>query len=142
MSLLWTRAVRDPDDLGYYGEPHEDHLPSPALAEAGITNSPCTGPGCTEYDEEHDKASWEAHDKRAGAPTRILPPDHPLSGMETHIDPETVARYGRGEPRKGLPLVFRHRGRDHILDGHHRLIADRVDGRPTEVRYVDMDKEG
>ena len=68
------------------------------------------------------------------------PGEMQYSGMETTIDPHTVARYQDHPPhKKTVPKVVTYQGANHVLDGHHRLLADQRAGRPSTFEHVDLD---
>ena len=139
MSNLWfkTQKLLHAIALDTDGD-HQQHAPSPILKYVGIGNSPCAYPGCEQYDHAFDDALDQAY-QRQGSP-RLLGPHAKLNGYESAIDIDTVNDYRRKSPKKNsLPNVFRHRGEDHILDGHHRITADRIEGRSTPVSFVDLD---
>ena len=150
MSLLWQTAtamapwVRDPSDEGaeYNDDAHPDHRPSPILKSVGIGESPCGDVRCPEFDREHEEARSEAEATRGDIVTADVSKMN-LHGMERKIDPHTVRRYMERPPAKSRPArIFTHQGQSHIIDGHHRLIADILAGRPSTFEHVDLDKEG
>lgn len=134
MSLLWrtAKSLFDP-------EPHVEHAMHPWLAEAGFGHSPCTDVTCPEFDEDQDKALDRAYAIRGTVETHEPGSVH-LHGMEHTIDPGTVARYVNNPPSKAPPRVFTYRGQQHILDGHHRLLADTIAGRPLTYEHTNLDE--
>ena len=70
----------------------------------------------------------------------MLPPDHPLLSTQGWHDPHTVRDFKDPEVREradeeGPPRVSKYKDQDWIYDGHHRILADRAEGRPTRVLY-------
>lgn len=151
MSLTWKAATDvstfpqahhflPPDDEKPGDEIHEEHRLHPWLRAAGFGESPCTYLGCPAYDEDHDDALERAYGSHGEVETHAPGSIH-LHGFEKVVDPATVLRYMNHPPDKAPPRVFTHRGQHHIFDGHHRLLADTMAGRPLtfEHSYVDED---
>jgi hypothetical protein len=146
MSLLWKTATAqaDDDDLLWLDHTkHENHRPHPMLAEAGIGESPCAMGRCENYDADHDKALDDAHMSRGKGKFRLIDAAaEKFHGYETRINPDTVAAYRKSvPPKKTMPQTFTHKGVNHILDGHHRIIADALEGRKTPVLHTNLDEE-
>jgi len=132
MSLLWKQAQF---------EYHTSHQVHPMLAKAGIGESPCGYADCPHYDEDHADAMDRAYDAK-GKFMLLDTKNSKLNGMESHINPDTVEAYRKATPpKKSLPKVFTHKGQHHILDGHHRLIADSLEGRVTPILHSNLDEE-
>jgi len=76
----------------------------------------------------------------AGAEVRELQPNHPLHTLQTERE---TARASSRLPGSGptRPRVMRIRGKDVLVDGHHRVAAARAAGKPIKVDHVDMDAE-
>lgn len=76
-----------------------------------------------------------------GGDTRTLPPEHHLLSTQDWLDTRNVRELRDDDEARevaddeGLPRVSRYRGSDWIFDGHHRIAADRLAGRPTRVLY-------
>lgn len=137
MSLLWITVA-----AGITTETsHAGHAMHPALRAAGFGDSPCGWAGCPDFDEDHYDAMDEAY-FRKGQIERHDPGTVHLHGMETTINPGAVARYRDHPPhKKAPPKVFTRNGDMHVLDGHHRLLADTLEGRPLVFEHVDLDKD-
>lgn len=144
MSLLWKTATAQSDDNLLWADhsKHENHAPHPALAEAGLGHSPCAMPTCSQYDQDHDEALDRAHVSKGKGQFRLIDgATDGFHGYETHIDPETLAAYRAATPpKKTMPQTFTHKGINHILDGHHRIIADTLEGRKTPVLHTNLDE--
>jgi hypothetical protein len=136
----WLAPVPDDDTPRF--EPHDNHRLHPLLRGAGWGESPCTNAACPEYDDKHDEAMEEAY-FRPGAVETHDPHSVRLNGFEKNIDPGTVLRYLNHPEQRSerLPKVFTYRGDKHVLDGHHRLLADQAAGRPLTFEHVDLDRE-
>jgi len=144
MSLLWkTATAMTDDDRLSLDEGHAHHAPHPAIAEVGWGHSPCASVGCPEYDKDHDDAMERAYDAKSKGRFRLIDgKTEGLHGYESHIDSDTVTAYRAATPpKKHLPHIFVHKGKTHILDGHHRLLADTLEGRKTPVLHTDLDEE-
>lgn len=88
------------------------------------------------------KAAYRLRDDDTwgGAQTRTLQPDHPLHTLQTERETATPSSRPAGVgPLK--PRVMRIRGKDVLVDGHHRVARDRAAGRPSQVDHVDMDAD-
>lgn len=133
MSLLWRTAAN------LLAETHEQHAMDPVLRDAGWKESPCGWAGCPHFDEGFFDAMERGYDTRGQTVTK-WPGEMQYSGMETTIDPHTVARYQDHPPhKKAVPKVVTYQGANHVLDGHHRLLADQRAGRPSTFEHVDLD---
>jgi hypothetical protein len=135
MSLLWRTAMN---------EYHTQHQPSHWNTKAGFGESPCGYYSCPQFNEEHFDAMDRAEGDRTtkGKFQVIDASKSNLHAMESHIDEDTVAAYRKATPpKKHLPFIFTHKGKTHILDGHHRLIADTLEGRKSPVIHVNLDEE-
>lgn len=150
MSLLWKNAydvskqpgahMFAPVDDGdvFRHEIHQQHSLHPWLRDAGFMESPCGYPGCPEYSEHHS----DMMDQAFATPGKVEthePGSVKLHGMEKHIDPGAVLRYMNHPPDKAPPKVFTYGGEHHILDGHHRLLADTLAGRPLTFEHAHLE---
>lgn len=77
-----------------------------------------------------------------GGVERVLPVDHVLHSTQGWLDKDSVRDFRDEDVREQAdveegapPRVSHYQGRDWIFDGHHRLVADRLEGRPTRVLY-------
>lgn len=149
MSLLWTRAMMPDIDLRSFAPAREDdtvgpsqhheHRMHPWLRDAGFGESPCTDVTCPAYNPDHEDRLEEAYATKGKIETHE-PGSVRLHGFESHIDPATVLRYAASPPVKNRPpKVFTSNGRMHVLDGHHRLLADTIAKRPMTFEHVDLD---
>lgn len=130
-----------------------DRFDPPVVGEFGEPGS-----GITLHDDlghPHDPSHWADSHWSAGERYE-LDPDHPLHTTQEGYwpfsfhedDPEgTSGSYYLHHPVDyssvgndyDLPMVARVNGKDWIGHGHHRLMADRINGRPTTVLYTDFD---
>lgn len=61
-----------------------------------------------------------------------------LTAMQNRVDPAKVQAMRGGVVTKPALVIAAH-GRNYIADGHHRLSADYLDGKPSaQVRYLDL----
>lgn len=144
----WPSPIHDPhsrnaqahaDDFhGAYNTDHSQHRMNPGLAKHGFGESPCGYSGCTHHDPDFmDRmdAAYDSEPRRTTVDfTKVKP-----HGMEASIDWGQVKRAKEGHPmatrKKNPPQVFHDPKTDsyHIADGHHRIIADKLTGRPSVV---------
>lgn len=62
-----------------------------------------------------------------------------VSGQATY-EPRKVDKFIESPPRGEDPRVYEHsNGERVIVDGHHRFIADRLQGKPTEAHLIKYD---
>lgn len=135
MSLLWKTSI---------DEYHTQHSLNHWATKAGFKESPCGYATCPQFDQEHSDAMDRAERLRTtkGKFQVIDASKANLHAMEPNIDDDTLAQYRKATPpKKHLPQIFTHKGKTHILDGHHRLIADTLEGRKTPLIHVNLDKE-
>lgn len=125
MTLLWARIAKITSPVQ---ETHFEHRMSPVFEAAGLHHSPCADGTCDDYDPEHGwafEAAFRALD-RANEDGADLPVEHvdpkSLHGFEPTADLHTLRRYTR-QPPEVPPTAFRHHGRLHLIDGHHRAAA-------------------
>lgn len=129
-----------------YFKDHDAHGPNPIYRSVGWDNhGSCGYTTCPHHDAElfgqgvmpgkADRADfagpehWEAH--------TIEPHKTPLVAHESVVDREHLLDLDIGdvEPKSNgrLPRLIPHNGALHIMDGHHRLLADAMNGRTTTV---------
>lgn len=122
-------------------EVHADHAMHPWLHQAGFDESPCGYLGCPKYDERHNDMMERAYSTPGVVETHEPGSIH-LHGMEKHIDPAAVIKYMHGpSDHKAPPHVFTYGGQHHILDGHHRLLADAIAGRPMTFEHTYLEDQ-
>lgn len=144
MSLLWKTATTAVDPATVDHSYHTAHGLNHWATKAGFKESPCGYASCPNFDEDHFNAMDQAESLRTTkGKFQVIDSQHAnLHAMEPHIDDETLAAYRqKTPPKKFLPHIFTHKGKTHILDGHHRLIADSLEGRKTPLIHTNLDKE-
>lgn len=120
---------------------HASHGPNPLYTSMGWGNEGhCGYESCPHYDAElhemggkADRADfsdqWETHE--------IQPHNARLVAHESTVDIEHLQDLDfQDVPPKAtnnLPRLIPHDGAFHIMDGHHRLAADAMNGRTTKV---------
>lgn len=164
MSTLWIEAASWGDDYdgddhfvpyqhhhdddfdANLDEEHHAHALHPSFEAAGIRHSPCGFSRCPEQDFEHSDAFDRAEEisMRQGSrlPVKSLDLTGPVHGFETTADLHTLRQY-RDNPgaRRGLPVVFQHRGKQHIMNGHHGIAAAMLRGdQSTPVHHINLDE--
>lgn len=114
--------------------PHFNDEPSAHVEGHGFIRDN-TSTNVKAYDMREDKELWQWH-----AVKREVHPAHPLHTLQTERE---TARPSQRPPGSGAehPRVMRIRGKDVIVDGHHRLAAARAAGRPITVEHIDMDRK-
>lgn len=144
-AALRHRAAFEPSTT----EPHHGHGLHQAFRDAGIKESPCADISCPDYDGAHDDAMEDAYVGQHKAP--VVERDITgLHGFEAYADPDVILHHamkggtaGPEPEREHAPLVFRHKGKDHIADGHHRIAGALWAGHKTmPVRFLDLDRKG
>ena len=66
-------------------------------------------------------------------------PDMAVVPNQPHVDVDKVAQYVKKPSKKPIGVVQNPDTGDlHVLDGHHRLAADRLAGRSTKAVYWDL----
>lgn len=149
MSTLWVEAVGSRyEDERYDGnldEEHHEHALHPTFEAAGIRHSPCGFSRCPEQDFEHsdafDRAEEISMNHGSHLPVKDLDLSQPVHGFEATADLHTLRRY-RDNPsaRRGLPVVFQHRGKQHIMNGHHGIAAAMMRGDGSiRVHHISLD---
>lgn len=77
-----------------------------------------------------------------------LPHDVPLHTTQKSVEKPGVRRYvDEGyDPTEyhedegyNAPQVYKHENKVWVAEGHHRLMADRLTGRPSTVQFIDYD---
>lgn len=67
--------------------------------------------------------------------------DAPLVPNQTHVNVDKVQHYVDHPSRKPIFVVNNpETGQAHVLDGHHRLVANRILGRPTPAEFYTFKK--
>jgi hypothetical protein len=152
MSLLWRTATDvslmpgsrhfappSEEDERRRDEQHHEHRMHQWLRDAGFGDSPCGYGNCPAYSERHDEMMDKAYFAPKGPIETHAPGSIHLRGYEKVIDPATVIRYMNHPPSKPAH-VFSYDGQHHILDGHHRLLADTIAGRPLTFEHTNLDE--
>ena len=72
-----------------------------------------------------------------GRRARVSPSDELTAGQSVY-DPSKVAKFAdHRHASHGVPKLFEHAdGERVIMDGHHRVVADRLQGKSTPVELV------
>lgn len=72
-----------------------------------------------------------------GRPARIAPSDELTAGQAIY-DPRKVEKFAdHKHGSHGQPKLYEHEdGERVIMDGHHRIVADRLQGKSTPVELV------
>lgn len=130
-------------------EEHDEHWLHPTFAAAGIKDSPCGYSRCTTQDEEHSDAFDDAERHMFHHGYDSVPVHHldlkktTLHGFEPTCDMHTLRKYIKDPTaRQGLPMVFKHKGEHHIMNGHHGLAAALIRGDShADVHLIDLDKD-
>lgn len=82
---------------------------------------------------------WSPQGKEAPQPTRkrvTITPDMAVVPNQTHVHVEKVQHYVEHPSRKAIGVVKNPVTGDlHVLDGHHRLTANRLLGKNTPAVY-------
>lgn len=146
MSLLWAQAATVEDERYDGDEDHDDHALHPTFEAAGIKHSPCGFSRCPNQDFEHSDAFDEAETRMFNGvrmPVKHLDLTKPVYGFEHTADMHTLRAYTRDPgARKGLPVVFQHQGRQHIMNGHHGIAAAMLRGDSSiPVHHINLDQE-
>lgn len=71
--------------------------------------------------------------KRTGERTEVSP-DTPVTPGQSTVYAAGVQEY-RGKTTSPIDLYKDDDGTDYVLDGHHRLVAARLDGRSVQGQY-------
>jgi len=67
--------------------------------------------------------------------------DEPLIPNQTHVNVDKVDHYVKHPSRKPISVMTNpETGGVHVLDGHHRLVANRLRGKPTPAEYWEFRK--
>ena len=74
-----------------------------------------------------------AHMKNTGKRVEITP-DHPVTPGQPTVYAAAVGRY-RESPNDSPISLYRYEDTDYVLDGHHRLVAARLEGRSVQGEY-------
>jgi hypothetical protein len=63
----------------------------------------------------------------------------PLIPNQTHVNVDKVEHYVKHPSSKPIFVVKNPAtGENHVLDGHHRLVANRLRGVPTKAQYYEV----
>lgn len=73
--------------------------------------------------------------KRTGEQVEITP-DMPVTPGQSTVYAAAVGKY-RQQPHHSPISLYRHEDTDYVLDGHHRLVAARLEGRSVRGEYYD-----
>lgn len=125
----------DTDSVGYnlsrgqFGLAYfRDHHEGLGLAE------PQVGAILGMYPDEDPEAMVRPTNRRTTFST-----DAPLIPNQTHVNVEKVQHYVEHPSNKPIFVVKNpHTGDSHVLDGHHRLVANRILGRPTKAQFYEV----
>lgn len=145
-----TASLLDDDMLDrVMSSDHADHRLAPEFAAAGMHESPCMISRCTQHDPEHsdafDTAEQRADTSFGGGGERhphALDLSQPIHGFETHANPDHVEHLmNHPEAVKGPATVMKHKGKFHVMDGHHRIAAGLMRGDSHHpVNLIDLDE--
>jgi len=138
MSLLWAKVA------SRFAEEHDEHAMHPYFRAAGIKESPCGYRLCSDHDEDHGDAFDEAEARQwnGGGTPHDLDLRQPVHGFESGLSEETANILPAQRPAKQPPVVFRHKGQVHIMDGHNRLADALLRGQSHyPVVMHDLDKD-
>lgn len=76
---------------------------------------------------------------RATSRRTTFAPDEPLIPNQTHVNLDKVQHYVDHPSNKPIFVVKNpETGGSHVLDGHHRLVANRILGRPTKAQFYEV----